>query len=189
MSSTPRFRCSVSIDKALLSETHTLTIRSLPEYNALPFHRFVGPHCGDDLYGANGSDVLRNLQAQSRARADAALSECAQLLMSPFWMLTRESIASKLKDAKGSVIETRKLWARKRPPDKMHIVGNRTGINSDVFASRDSSERDPDVAIRVHVPPILCIGDANFAHNTRGHAPTPNRRVSSTWEGSYIPRY
>jgi hypothetical protein len=109
--------------------------------------------------------------------------------MSPFWMLTRESIASKLKDAKGSVIETRKLWARKRPPDKMHIVGNRTGINSDVFASRDSSERDPDVAIRVHVPPILCIGDANFAHNTRGHAPTPNRRVSSTWEGSYIPRY
>lgn len=96
--------------------------------------------------------------------------------MTPFWQLVPKSTVDRLRGAdNGPDIEMRRLWPRTRPPDKEIEIGSRFGVKSDVFGLRPNAP--DDVAIRVHVPPILTIGDANFAHATRGHAATPNRRV------------
>jgi len=104
--------------------------------------------------------------------------------MTPFWQLVPKSKAGQLGRDHGPKIEIRKLWPRTKPPDKAIDLGSRAGVNSEVFASRDSNPGDPDTAIRVHVPPILTIGDAKFAHATRGHAATPNSRVRKTFTGA-----
>lgn len=74
-----------------------------------------------------------------------------------------------------------------RPPDldkrreeaKTRI--GQLGLVTAVFPSADKPDQDlgEQVGMQVEVPPILCFGDAIFAHATRGSAPTPNRRVSS----------
>lgn len=118
------------------------------------------------------------------------MNQLARDYVAPNWLRVEGSEADRLK-SKGvamNVIKAPECYTRMTRPRNPPPPHGRTDppdrpdppdkAGSSDLSSSSAETPVSEVAIQVLVTPVIAYGDAVFAHNTRGSASTPIRRVS-----------